>query len=79
MSLSRRDKNLHRLTAKMVNSPMNQTLVNPLPYIYFEFLIPASIAERHKVNPQKVAFVIMVGYEDEYAEEFEGMGTSGTE
>ena len=27
----------------------------PLPYIYFEFLIPASICGRHKVNPKKVA------------------------
>jgi len=50
----------------------------PLPYIYFEFLIPASIAEDTRSIP-KGCVVIMVGYEDEYAEEFEGMGTSGTE
>jgi hypothetical protein len=49
----------------------------PIPNVYFEFYIPASIAEDTRTIP-KGCIVIMVGYEDEYAG-FEGESTSGVD
>lgn len=47
-----------------------------LPFIYVNFLIPASIADDTKSIP-KGCVVIMTGYEDEYAT-FESENTQGT-